>query len=91
MDLALLYLHCSNNQALSEERASSIEKLTLQLDLANEKVAVLTAEMTHLEQEGRQVRLHVLSVQSANACFGSLAGNAQPVCGLNCGACLVVS
>jgi hypothetical protein len=52
-----LYLQCLNHQALSEERASSIEKLTLQLDLANEKVAVLTAELTHLEQEGRQVCL----------------------------------
>lgn len=42
-------------QALSEERASAIEKLQLQLELANEKVAVLTAELAHLEQEGRQV------------------------------------
>jgi len=46
---------CDTLQALSEERASAIEKLQLQLDLANEKVAVLTAELSHLEQEGRQV------------------------------------
>jgi hypothetical protein len=44
-----------HHQALSEERASAIEKLQLQLELANEKVAVLTAELAHLEQEGRQV------------------------------------
>lgn len=43
-------------QALSEERASAIAQLQSQLDLANEKVAVLTAELGHLEQEGRQVR-----------------------------------
>jgi hypothetical protein len=45
-------------QALSEERATAVERLQLQLDLANEKVAVMTAEIAHLEQEGRQVGWH---------------------------------
>lgn len=55
--LPLCLCHCVLcPQALSEERASAIEQLQLQLDLANEKVAVVSAELAHLEQEGRQVR-----------------------------------
>jgi hypothetical protein len=44
-------------QALCEERAAAIERLQLQLELANEKAALLTAEITQLEQESRHVRL----------------------------------
>lgn len=49
-------------QALSEERASAIEKLQLQLDLASEKVAVLSAEISQVEQESRQVRSRDLQI-----------------------------
>lgn len=65
-ELKLKGFELSRLQALSEERASAIEKLQLQLDLANEKVAVLTAELSHLEQEGRQ-GLQQLQQQLAEA------------------------
>lgn len=69
-------------QALSEERASAIAQLQSQLDLANEKVAVLTAELGHLEQEGRQVRRQVAACKHtglrAGACLLKTCGAWSP-------------
>lgn len=70
-------------QALTEERASAIEKLQAQLDLADEKVAVLTAELTHLEQEGRQVRRQLATepvVLATDCRAGPGSCTSQPQC-----------